>query len=240
MSEEPFDSAAGPGVMTGLGALPESEALLGSGAPPESGTLPAGVLSPEVTADQLSPKGPPEAPPKAKERKRERKREDQDGDSAPWWVLPLDLSYLFIMVALFLAWAHLGGFKKFLPDPIGPIPLGVIWWGALGGLTISLAGIFVHSKTWDSSYNRWHIARPFVGGIVGAVSYLIFVLVIQATASTTAATTPTAHALYYLVAFIVGYREGIFRDLLKRASDVLLKPSDSSAESTPQDKPVNP
>lgn len=52
-----------------------------------------------------------------------------------------------------------------LPDPAGPIPVGVTWWGALGGVTISLTGIFRHPRSWDDAHNGWHVARPVLGAV---------------------------------------------------------------------------
>jgi hypothetical protein len=102
--------------------------------------------------------------------------------------------------------------------------VAVPWWGALGGITISLTGIFRYADKWDPSKNLWHIARPFIGAIVGSVSYLIFVTIIRATGTTPAHGSPTGNAVFYLVAFITGYREEIFRELIKRTADSLFAP----------------
>ena len=59
---------------------------------------------------------------------------------------------------LALAYAHFHSLRILISDPIGPIPLGVPWWGALGGVMISLTGVFRHPHEWDDSYNKWHVA----------------------------------------------------------------------------------
>lgn len=70
----------------------------------------------------------------------------------------------------------------------------------------------------------WQVARPFLGAIVGSVGFLVFIVVIKATGSTVSTTTTTGRAAFDLVAFLVGFREEVFRQLLKRATDVLLAP----------------
>jgi hypothetical protein len=148
-------------------------------------------------------------------------------------VFLLELAYVAVLIGIALAYAHFSGVKDFFPDPAGPIPIGVVWWGALGGVTISLTGVFRHTRSWDDSYNMWHIARPILGAIMGTVGYLIFVTVIRAAASNQ----PVAghgSPIFYLVAFLLGYREQVFRDVLRKAVDVLIapgRPSDSGETS---------
>jgi len=39
-----------------------------------------------------------------------------------------------------------------VPALLGPLPVGVIWFGALGAVLISLTGIFEHHIDWDPTY----------------------------------------------------------------------------------------
>ena len=149
---------------------------------------------------------------------------DESASKPPLWLLGLQLFYLAALVALWLVYEHEPALHRFLPNPAGPIPLSVPWWGAVGGVTISLTGIFQHAKRWDPSYQSWHVARPFLGGVVGSVGFLIFIVVIRATGTTPNASSTISKAAFDLVAFLVGYREEVFRELLKRATDVLLAP----------------
>ncbi len=142
----------------------------------------------------------------------------------PAWLFALQLAYLAALVALGLAYLHQPALHRFLPDPAGLVPLGVPWWGALGDVTISFTGIFRNARRWDGSYELWHIARPFLGAVVGSVGFLIFIVVIRATGTTVSAGTAAGRAAFDLVAFLVGYREEVFRQLLKRATDVLFAP----------------
>ncbi|MHB1555642.1 MAG: hypothetical protein ACYCZP_17205 [Acidimicrobiales bacterium] len=146
------------------------------------------------------------------------------GARPPGWLFGLQVLYLVLLVAIALIYIHQPAVHRFLPDPAGPVPLGVPWWGALGGITISFTGMFRNARRWESSYVAWHVARPFLGAVVGSVGFLVFIVVIRATGSTVSTTTTTGTAAFDLVAFLVGYREEVFRQLLKRATDVLLAP----------------
>ena len=68
---------------------------------------------------------------------------------------------------------------------------------------------------------RSHIARPLAGAVFGVVAYLIFVVVIDATGATA---NRSGTLVYDVVAFLVGYREDTFRQLIIRATDLLLAP----------------
>jgi len=144
------------------------------------------------------------------------------------------LAALSIGAALYLS----GGLT--LPsDFLGLVPLGVPWFGALGAVLISLGGIFKHAGVraknagpdpddWDRSYWPWHWSRPLVGANLGIVSFIIFQSGLLAVGSTPAPTGATApqNLLYYVIAFVVGYREESFRELIKRVADVILRPGE--------------
>jgi hypothetical protein len=147
----------------------------------------------------------------------------------PWWLLPLQLGYLALLMLLALLHFHWSWAHRLVGNALGPIPLAVPWWGALGGITISLTGIFKHASSWNRNLEAWHVARPVMGAIMGSVGYLIFIVVIRSTGASVTAATHTGDAVFDLVAFLVGYREAVFRDLLRKAVDVLLAPGRSSA-----------
>ena len=80
------------------------------------------------------------------------------------WLFALQLAYLAALVALGLAYLHQPALHRFLPDPAGPVPLGVPWWGALGGVTISFTGIFRNARRWDGSYQITAQCTALQGG----------------------------------------------------------------------------
>ena len=131
------------------------------------------------------------------------------------------LGYLLALIVLFVVYQVSPGFRKALPASLGTLPIGVPWFGAVGATLLSLSGTTAHRKDWNSSYEGWHYARPWVGGVIGAMGTLILLVIVEAATKSS----PTLdHLTLYVVAFIVGYREQSFRDLIRRASDLVLSP----------------
>lgn len=136
------------------------------------------------------------------------------------------LLYLLVLLILGLLFFSKRSLLFFLPESFGPVPLGVPWFGALGAVLISLTGIFEHEHDWDPGYWPWHLARPLIGVGLGVVSVIILeagILAVGSSPPTQPKTIP-ANLLYYLIAFLVGYREETFRELIKRLVDVILSP----------------
>jgi hypothetical protein len=124
----------------------------------------------------------------------------------------------------------------------GSIPVGVPWFGALGAVLISLTGVFEHKHDWDEELWPWHLARPLIGAALGVVSVLILQAGILAVGATPQPQPSIPkNLLYYLVAFMVGYREETFRQLIKRLVDVILSPGNSgTAPKPPTIQQINP
>ncbi len=149
--------------------------------------------------------------------------------SRPGFVLLVEVFYLLVLFVIGLI--YLTDLHKLLPftlpDKFGPIAVGVPWFGALGAVIISLSGIVYHRNDWDPGWKFWHFTRPLIGASLAIIAVLIFQAGILAVASSpTAANGVTApqNLLYYLIAFVVGYREETFRDLIKKLGDVILTP----------------
>jgi hypothetical protein len=125
----------------------------------------------------------------------------------------------------------------------GILPIAVPWFGALGAVTISLEGVFTWSESrWNPDYNYWHCGRPVFGAVLGAISFYLFVLIIMSAGTTPKFLDPTSTGavplkdfiIYYVVAFLVGYREETFRELIRRVTDLILKPGTQAAATSPQ------
>jgi hypothetical protein len=150
------------------------------------------------------------------------------GASFFFWLEMGYLVLLLIVAGLYLSVlppnhsAHLVG---------GVLPIGVPWFGALGAVVISLEGIFAYGqKNWDPKYNYWHIGRPLFGAVLGIVAFYTYLLIIMSAGAyppfITTGSSPAAKdfIVYYVVAFLVGYREETFRELIRRVTDLILKP----------------
>jgi hypothetical protein len=140
-------------------------------------------------------------------------------------VFGVQVIYLTILAALAIAYFSDRSLIG-LPDSLGPISLAVPWFGALGAVLISVVGLTQHRHDWDPTYRFWHWSRPLLGASFGSISVLVFQAGILAVGST-----PTAppqniprNLLYYVIAFVVGYREETFRELIKRLTDIIFSP----------------
>jgi hypothetical protein len=114
----------------------------------------------------------------------------------------------------------------------GMVPIAVPWFGAVGAVTISLQGVFEWSESrWNPEYNYWHLGRPVFGAILGIIAFFLYVLIISSSGTTPAFLedpskgTSKDFIVYYVVAFLAGYREETFRELIKRVTDMILKPA---------------
>jgi hypothetical protein len=150
-----------------------------------------------------------------------------------------DISGVFVLQLLYAALlALLAGLyfadPKSLPVPenLGGIPIAVPWFGAAGAITISMSALSEHRHDWDPEWWYWHASRPLIGAIIGTMTVLFFVagiLAVQQNPQTSGAGTATSKFLYYVIAFVIGYREASFRDLLKEVLDTIIKPGGSPA-----------
>lgn len=117
------------------------------------------------------------------------------------------------------------------------VPLWVPFGGWLGGITISIVGVAMHTHDWNRQrYGYWHLARPLLGMLTGTVAVLIVLFVIKGVAGSPIPSgaetySPSGIAVLFVLAFVVGYREETFRELVKRVLDVILGPGgDATAE----------
>ena len=144
-----------------------------------------------------------------------------------------------IIYLLLLGWLAMiyiidnNSLSSFLAPIAKVIPLGVPWFGALGAVVISLSGTFDHRTDWDPSWALWHVTRPLIGAVMAIISWLIFQAGILSVGQGNnagqgsnggASANASRDLLFYLTAFVVGYREEIFRQLIKRVADVILTP----------------
>jgi hypothetical protein len=143
------------------------------------------------------------------------------------------LSVVYLILLTAVLWMYLAdyyGIKDTIPPMVGGIlPLAVPWFGAVGAVVISLEGVYQHFDDWNRSYGYWHMSRPLFGAVLGSVAYFIFFLLVKASGTDSALPTSRTPAsnlvVYWVVAFIVRYREETFRALVKAVADVILKPA---------------
>jgi len=165
---------------------------------------------------------------------------------APPWTFVLEMGYLIVLLLLaYLVHYNLGGLsapgfiRQFNASPsIGPIPIAIPWFGALGAVVRGLAASYgeTEAPAFGSieAYNKplWHISRPLMGGALGIITYIVFLLMLLPAAGNNG---PLARSEGPLVlAFLVGYSDGTFTTMIKRAVDVILGPGDTPSNSGPE------
>jgi hypothetical protein len=150
----------------------------------------------------------------------------------------LGISYLLLLLVIagfYIAIMPAHHAPLFLGDVL---PIAVPWFGAVGAVLISLEGIFAYGqRNWDPKFNYWHIGRPLFGAVLGIVAFFTYVLIVISSGSIPAflegkdpSSAPKDYIVYYIVAFLVGYREETFRELITRVTDLILKPGSGSPD----------
>jgi hypothetical protein len=108
--------------------------------------------------------------------------------------------------------------KFSLGDPRLDIAVRAAWFGALGGIVISLKGIYDHSchgGDWDDGYNLWHIGRPVSGALTGLIT-LVLLLAVNPTGN-------VSEPAVYAIAFIFGTQERRFFNFLYEVAALVVR-----------------
>jgi hypothetical protein len=108
------------------------------------------------------------------------------------------------------------------------MPLSVVWFGALGGVVISLQGIFFHNTNWSKDYNYWHAFSGIIGAIYGVISYLFLIVIVKMAVSTQSVSYDTS--VFPLAAFTLGYAQKQFNSLIQEIFDVIFRPGNKSSK----------
>ncbi len=155
----------------------------------------------------------------------------------PGWVYLTQLLWAIVLLGVFVAYIQ-GSDRLDLPSSFGSVPVEAPWLGAVGGLLASLGGIVRYSVgQWEARFNYWHPIKPLMGAASGSVAcLLVIVLAGTATGSSKVTIDPTA---LDGAAFIFGYAESAFRQLIKAVTDVFLKPGNSSRAQNKQSGGAN-
>ena len=98
-----------------------------------------------------------------------------------------------------------------------------------------MTGIVEHADDWDPRFDLWHLSRPLIGAALAVVGALIVEAGVLAAGTNPANSVSSAapkNLLYYLVAFLVGYREETFRELIRRLVDLIFSPATTPPKPT--------
>jgi len=144
-----------------------------------------------------------------------------------WQLFWVELGYLILILLL-------GYLTKRYPDYqlwAGMIGLNAraAWFGALGGVSIGLYGIYSHiaAKDFDPDFELWYICKPIVGAIFGWFVFLVYyvgLVSVQGTSSTVKVTSPEVP---YAIAFLAGFSERFTIKIIDRLMTVLTTGDDN-------------
>ncbi|MGD0197028.1 MAG: hypothetical protein ABSC56_03845 [Solirubrobacteraceae bacterium] len=141
----------------------------------------------------------------------------------PRSVFLVELFYLLVLMAAFVVYRTDHQFRDVVPA-LGPLPASIVWFGALGSVLQGLNGVFSHNRAWDHSYDYWHYSRLWVGAVVGAVGALLYYVSIELGSSDHV----TTNALTFdVVAFLLGFGDKAFRQLITKLTGLLISPGKS-------------
>jgi hypothetical protein len=157
----------------------------------------------------------------------------EDHRGRPRWlsVFLLTVLYLLALLAVAIWFVHDAPFRRFLLDyPT----LRIAWWGAVGGALANFETIARTGDHWNRRVVPALVVRPVTAAFFGVIGYVIYVTLVQASVSgpdqplTQLDRTPTA--LGYVIAFVLGFREQTFRELLQRVTDLLASAGGADVE----------
>jgi phospholipase C len=139
----------------------------------------------------------------------------------PKSVLPIAILWLLALIGLFVVWHKSPNFRGWFPTDLGRVPVEAIWFAAVGGSLVSFTGIFKYNRRWLPSYTYWHWLRPVIAAFTGAVACLLLTILLNSAVSPG---TPYSPTLYEAGGFFFGYNESAFRELLKQAGNLFVRP----------------
>jgi hypothetical protein len=137
-----------------------------------------------------------------------------------WKLLWIEFGYLFLLLGV--------GYIAFMWSDFylwkGLINLSsqTVWYGALGGVTISIYGIYSHIqlRNFDPKYKLWYICKPIMGGIFGWFVYLIYGLGFASVQGKSLDEIKTPQVAY-LIAFLAGFSERFTIKMIDKLMAVL-------------------
>ncbi|MDA8081811.1 MAG: hypothetical protein M0Z96_09420 [Actinomycetota bacterium] len=154
--------------------------------------------------------------------------------SQPAKVMPkrifyFELGYILLLMAFFAVYATWPWARHAVPPDFGPLPLGVIWFGSVGGVVAGFRGIYFYNNQWDSSYDYWHYTRPIFGAVTGAIGSLIYWVSLHLGGTNAV---KVDRDTFYVVAFVLGFSDKAFIELLKNVTNEIIKPGQKQTSSS--------
>jgi hypothetical protein len=143
------------------------------------------------------------------------------GGVMPVSIFVVSTIYLVGLIAVFIVFVSWRSFQASLPTMLGPLPIGVVWFGATGAVIASFRGIFAYNRNWGVSYNYWHYSRPLIGAVTGPIGALMYWVLLRLGSS---GIVSVRHMTFYVAAFIFGFADWAFMAMLHSVTEVIINP----------------
>jgi hypothetical protein len=161
----------------------------------------------------------------------------QQAKPLAWRLLLIEIGYLVILLLLgyfSCKWPHFVLCDGLMKDSI-MLQLQTVWFGALGGITIAIYGIYehIHLRDFDPNYELWYICKPLIGGIFGWFVYMIYFIGLVSVQGINNVEIHTPE-LPYVIAFLAGFSERFTLKMIDKLMGVLTtweeKPADVTSK----------
>lgn len=143
----------------------------------------------------------------------------QRNESQLRWIVPI-LVLVYVVIVILLVIFGGSAWTTTTEIPIIGIPLSVILWSVIGSIAAMLYRFYTSRKTKTPDEIRWLIARPIIGIIMGALSYLAIISGLFIFGSTVGATPDPSTIrpqLLWVVSFLGGFSDKFFESIINFA-----------------------
>ena len=164
---------------------------------------------------------------------------------APGAVLSILALQSLILLILFLGWVvgQWAWLRHSFPGGLfaGSFPIVVTWAGAAGGIAHAVRGLTTHWSRyvdpWTSDeerqkWNAWSLAQGPLGAVYGSAGILLLVVVLGVIGSGSSGNldlSPAGRLTLSAIAFLIGYHQQIFHDMITRTVEAIFAPRSRSA-----------
>lgn len=164
--------------------------------------------------------------PRSEEKKTPTSDRPEKAGDMPRIIFFLTLTYLLLLIALFITYVTWSAFRLRVPTSLGPLPVGAVWFAAAGAVVSSLWGIFRYNHSWKRSFDYHYYIRPLFGAVTGSIGALIYLVLLNLGSK---AKVVVDRDTFYVVAFVFGYADYAFLQLVRNVTDVIIKPGASDS-----------
>lgn len=140
----------------------------------------------------------------------------QKGESQLRWIVPLLVLLYVAIIILFIVFGGVA-WTTDTEIPILGIPMSVILWSVIGSVAAILYRFYTRGSTKATDEIRWLIARPIIGIVMGALSYLAIISGLFIFGSAVGVDPNPSIArpqLLWVVSFLGGFSDKFFESII--------------------------